>query len=303
MCYSAMVRGDMNKMRREMNAKVDVEAFADLYRQRDLLGELKISAGMAQSLASVSDTGDVGRDIARLEAKFQQDEVKRVADALSELDVEIAELAAAQLAKPTKTRAKSLDAKRRKRAKLAEPKREVKGDYRIYPYQFAPIVIEREGERIIVPARYRVLPRTGVEVPGNYNVFNARRDSLQSVRTWKPLFGHKHAIFPFLSFFEWVDRGGKSVELKFSPDGFDGMWAAALYEETPLRSGGVLRSFSMVTDAPPEEVSQAGHDRCPVFLDASLMDQWLEPDGQSLEQLDELLNHKEPTYYRHVAAA
>lgn len=140
-------------------------------------------------------------------------------------------------------------------------------------------------------------------MPSQYNVFNARRDSLQSARTWKPLFGHNHAIFPFERFFEWVERDGKKVEVSFTPEGYDSMWAASLYDEYRHPQLGLIRSFAMVTDEPPAEVSAAGHDRCPVFLDAGCIDQWLSPKGQSLEQLDSLLDHKQRTYYAHAVAA
>jgi putative SOS response-associated peptidase YedK len=150
--------------------------------------------------------------------------------------------------------------------------------------------------------RYRILPRTGVEVPVQYNVFNARRDSLQSARTWKPLFGSKHAIFPFTRFYEWVSRDGKPVEISFSPDGYSGMWAASLYEEYQSEEG-LIRSFAMVTDKPPVEVAAAGHDRCPVFLESRLLDHWLLPTGSSLEVLDRLLDHKERPFYSHALAA
>lgn len=124
-----------------------------------------------------------------------------------------------------------------------------------------------------------------------------------SARNWKPLFGIQHAIFPFDNFFEWVEREGKSTEIKFNPDGHDGMHAASLYEIYQHPTLGEIRSFSMVTDNPPPEVAAAGHDRCPVFLAYDRVGQWLNPTGQKLAQLDELLDHKERTYYSHALAA
>lgn len=168
---------------------------------------------------------------------------------------------------------------------------------------FAPVIIEEDDQRKIVPMRYRILPSTGVEIPSQYNVFNARRDSLQSVRTWKPLFGHKHAIFPFERFFEWVGRDGRKVEISFTPEGYDAMWATCLYEECMHQELGLIRSFAMVTDEPPPEVREAGHDRCPVFIEQDLIGRWLEPAGQALEQLDSLLDHKQRTFYAHALAA
>lgn len=303
MCYSALIREDLERTRRRFNARVDIEAFATLYKQREIFPELKIPAGLIASLLKYSGIGSVKSRISDADARFQAQEQERAAIALAELDGEIEQLAAAQEKKPSRTGLERLAAKRRKRTKLLRPPAIAAGDYRIYPYQFAPIIVDDGGERVIVPARYRLLPRTGVEVPAKYNVFNARRDSLQSVRSWKPLFGRQHALFPFLRFFEWVEPEGKSVELSFAPEGIDGMWAASLYEVCQIPGVGPVRSFAMVTDEPPAEVAAAGHDRCPVFLDESLIDRWLQPQGQSLTDLDEMLDHKEPAFYAHQLAA
>jgi len=163
--------------------------------------------------------------------------------------------------------------------------------------------------RELLPMRYRLLPpascllpSTDVEVPPQYNVFNARRDSLRSARSWKPIFGSKHAIFPFEKFYEWVEREGRKVELIFAPDGYPEMWAASLFEETKTRDG-VIRSFAMVTDDPPPEVATAGHDRCPVFLREDLIDEWLQPEETGLDRLDSLLDYKQPAYFSNAMAA
>ena len=81
------------------------------------------------------------------------------------------------------------------------------------------------------------------------------------------------------------------------------MWAASLYEEFKSPKLGSIFSFAMVTDAPPPEVAAAGHDRCPVFLDEDHLEAWLNPKKLSLSELEELLDHKQKTYYSHADAA
>ena len=148
-------------------------------------------------------------------------------------------------------------------------------------------------ERKLKPMRYRVQSADGGEVPAKYNVFNARRDSLQS--TWLPLFGHTHALFPFTRFYEWVERDGKKAEIYFAPKDRDIMWAASLYcLPNKLNS---IYSFAMVTDDPPPEVAAAGHDRCPIFLSADQVSAWLNPQIHAKEKLIELLQKKENTIY------
>lgn len=304
MCYSAMVEESWREYCRTFNAQLDWDGFLRLFhaRERDL--SLKIPDGTDSQLIAFG--GSQAMEIRRSQAAYRDLDAMRIKLELQGVEDALREIEAR---KPSKTRDKDLGVKTRKREKLLaalNPTAYDGGSVRIYPYQFAPVImVDASGHRLLTPMRYRVLPRTGVEVPPKYNVFNARRNSLRgadAARTWRPLFGQKHALFPFARFYEWVDRNGRKTELTFSPDGYDGMWSAALYEETPVEWG-ILRSFAMVTDDPPPEVAAAGHDRCPVFLDASLIDQWLHPAGQPLEQLDALLDHKQPTYYSHALAA
>lgn len=171
---------------------------------------------------------------------------------------------------------------------------------RVYPNYFAPVLVgSGVSGRELVPMRYRLRPHgMPKEIPSKYNVFNARRDGLLTRPTWKKLFGRNHAVFPFYQFYEWVEADGRKVEVKFSPDARDIMWAPALYDSWSSHDGTIsFSSFAMVTDEPPPEVAAAGHDRCPVFLKESVIDQWLNPHGRTKEELLSLLDHRESVYF------
>lgn len=308
MCYSAMVRQDMDKIARHFRAKVNYESFAKLYAMRTKNLDLVIPAGMDEFFEEKDDR--FSKSIRTSIKSFKELEDRRCRQELKDIESEILELESKLRVKFTKTAEKILGVRGRQKEKLLkEIKRMAKsndkkiGDYRIYPKYFAPVVIADGKDRMIVPMRYRILPSTGVEIPMKYNLFNARRDSLQDRRTWKPLFGKKHVIFPFLKFYEWVEpKPGIKKELFFTPDGFESMWAASLYEEYKS-PGGDIFSFAMVTDEPPPEVAAAGHDRCPVFLDEEHLEPWLHPAKLSIKELDGLLDHKQETYYSHTQAA
>ncbi len=303
MCYSAMVREDLRKLEREYQAHLSWDDFIQLYRQRNLDFSLSIPPGMDAQLIALG--GTPAKEIKLLCDRYRIEKRKRQEQELAATQSAIAELEQLLAAKVTKTNQKKLDAKNRALCKLqtgmAAPSVAAPGSYRIYPYQFAPVIMQGGEQRLIVPMRFRVLPRTG-ELP-DYQLFNARRDQLQVRKTWKLLFGKQHAIFPFERFFEWVGPEDARREITFTPDGYESMWAASLYEECQSRELGLIRSFAMVTDEPPPEVAAAGHDRCPVFIDSALIDKWLQPAGQTLHQLDDLLAHKQPTYFSHMLAA
>jgi putative SOS response-associated peptidase YedK len=300
MCYSALVEASYKEYCQQFGLTFDRDGFHDLFAMRLNAPYLKIPDGLTQQLAS--EDSAFGRSIGKLHAEFLEGERLRITTEIATVAGAIAQLEAK---KPGKTRDKDLGTRIRKHEKLlASLSQSAAPDttYRIYPNYFAAVIADIGGQRLLTPMRYRLLPRNGIEVPIQYNVFNARRDSLQSARNWKPLFGAQHAIFPFTRFYEWVSRDGKPVEISFSPQGYSGMWAASLYEEYRSELG-LIRSFAMITDAPPPEVAAAGHDRCPVFLESRLLDNWLLPAGQSLEELDRLLYYKEQPFYSHALAA
>jgi len=67
-------------------------------------------------------------------------------------------------------------------------------DFRIFPRNYAPIILMRDGQKLMVPARY-LLRQPGKpafmddKLSGNYN---ARRDNL--TKFWRQQFGSTHAV-------------------------------------------------------------------------------------------------------------
>lgn len=183
--------------------------------------------------------------------------------------------------------------------------KEADANHRIYPNGFAPVIIWEKGQRVLRPMRYRVRPHESKEeIPSQYNVFNARLDSLEKRRTWKSLFMKNHAIFPFVRFYEWVeDKNGKKYLICFHPQERELMWAPALYDSWTSQDGEIhFDSFALITDDPPAEVTAQGHDRCPIFIKEDCIDGWLKPQVQSVSHIYQMLRTIEPVYFQHSLA-
>ncbi|GAB4010089.1 MAG: hypothetical protein Fur0010_01960 [Bdellovibrio sp.] len=177
---------------------------------------------------------------------------------------------------------------------------------RIYPNGYAPVVIKKKNQLVITPMRYRVRPlQARHEVPPKYNLFNARRDSLFTRKTWSELLGQPHAVFPFTHFYEWVEDPYKKKKLvKFSPQDQSLLWAPALTSQYIDPSQNlVINSFALITDDPPEEVLQAGHDRCPINLEADAAFEWLESAMINKEKMDSIFGQKKQVRYVCAEAA
>lgn len=302
MCYSSLLERAWREYEQMFAAPFHLPSWHHLFRQRELDLLLKIPPEIDEILVAV--------DPLQAGAIRESDRVWRgnCRSEMARLDEEIAYLTAALPKKPDAVAKAPLNHAKRRRKSLEKALNAApvqRDTYRIYPKQFAPLILVEEGERRTVPARYRVLPRNGVEYPDEYNVYNAVRDMLTVRKTWKPLFGAQHALFPFLKFYEWLTnpQTHKKEEVSFAAEGYGRMWAASLYEEYQDPKLGLIRSFAMITDAPPPEVAATGHDRCPIFLDEDSIDDWLRPAGKSFESLNTLLDRKQPAYFRNSLAA
>ena len=67
-----------------------------------------------------------------------------------------------------------------------------------------------------------------------------------------------------------------------------------------LEDGRVDAGFAVVTYEPPPEVSEAGHDRCPVVLEAADMEAWMHPKGKSAGAISQLLKSHKRVVFRHT---
>jgi putative SOS response-associated peptidase YedK len=170
---------------------------------------------------------------------------------------------------------------------------------RIYPGSWAPVIVMEKGERLIKPMRYRVRPQGSTEeIPSKYNVFNCRVDSLDKRKTWQNIFMKNHALFPFVKFYEWVELEGKKTLIHFKPKDREVMWAPAIYDTWRSKDGKIaFDSFALITDEPPKEVEEMGHDRCPIFLKTKNIDPWLNPLEYNKTDVYQLLKQKEDVFY------
>ncbi len=171
---------------------------------------------------------------------------------------------------------------------------------RIYPYYWSPVIVREKGHRIIKPMRYRLRPEGSLEeVPNKFNIFNARLDSLEARKTWRPLLGSRHCIIPIRGFYEWVATQEGKKQIEFFPPEHELMAVAGLYDiwqgKDNFGDQIELHSFAVITGGPPEEVEQMGHDRCPIVLKEGCWDQWLDTKDP-VSFLEDERNHHEVVF-------
>lgn len=312
MCYSAQLQAAYMRYLRETGAEMDIDQFVEIFGARVSDSGIRIPRAIERWFDAPTNDAEQrakgyidewrGAEITKLEREvFAQK--KRLADAERTLASKITKAATESKRIATDKIEKSLTRLERLKAVKPHP-----AEARIFPFHYAPIVMQAGGKRLLRLARYH-LRKPGEpafidrKLPGLYN---ARRDSLG--KYWKELFGVSHAVMLVESFFENVERDGKNQVLHFIPRPEGTMRIACLVAEwrdpqARDHRGAPLLSFAAITDEPPPEVAAAGHDRMIINLKPENLDAWLTPQGRSPDELQRILGDRQAPYYEHEVMA
>jgi putative SOS response-associated peptidase YedK len=171
--------------------------------------------------------------------------------------------------------------------------------WNIAPTDRVPIVIDTipkgsdpdaEPVRRLEAARWGLVPPWAKDVSGGVKAFNARIESVGENAQFKNAFRKRRAIVPATGYYEWrTVEGVKTPQFIHLPD--DELFVfAGLYEwwRNPAAADDSpdkwLLSTSILTRDATGELAGI-HDRMPVFLDPSLIDEWLDPGTEGGEEL------------------
>ncbi|MBB5498641.1 SOS response-associated peptidase family protein [Paraburkholderia sp. MM5384-R2] len=319
MCYSAQIQADYRKYVRMFGAHMSIREFAQLYWERAEGSNVKIPKAMDAAF-SVPGT-DEERRIKEAIERFNGEQATRLEQ---ELFKQRARLADADRTLQGKTTKAATESKRIATSKIELALRglddlrrtELKDrDSRIFPGNYAPVMVMEDGKRVIKPMRYLCRP---AGKPAFYDkkypgIYNARRNNLEGF--WKSLFGYSHGIMLVSAFYENVSRArtegrklkdgekDENVVLEFRPQPAGDMLIACLWSHWQSPGQPDLFSFAAITDEPPPEIAAAGHDRCIIPIKPEHIDAWLCPEPNNLAAQYAILDDRHRPYYEHRMAA
>jgi putative SOS response-associated peptidase YedK len=318
MCYSALVEQNLKHLARLTKARVAVDQFQELFHRRAQGEDIKIAKALDGNFLAPESAAErrIAADIRAFQAsqakQWEADlfkQKKRLADAERQLADRITK-------KAEEDRRIAGNKIEWLLAKLANLRRtdSKPGDGRIFPFWYAPVLVEEAGERLILPMRYHCRAHgkpagTDRRYPGLYN---ARRDNLEGY--WKGLFGQHHAVCLVQSFYENValhdfekrelrpNEKPQNLVLHFNPQPAGDMLVACLWDRWQKPGEPDLYSFAAITDEPPTEVAATGHNRCIIPLESENLSAWLTPCADP-DAYYALLDDRERPYYEHEQAA
>ena len=319
MCYSAQIKADYRRFVRTFGARIDLSEFVQLYWERQQGRAIAIPKAV-DAMFNDAQTDDERRIKGMIDA-FNKAQATRREQDLFKQRARLADAERSLQSKPTKAAAESkriainkIDAllSRIDDLQRIEP---LERDARIFPGNYAPVIVMEGGERVVKPMRYqcRVAGKPAVydkKFPGTYN---ARRDSLEGF--WKTLFGYSHGIMVVTAFYENVSKArleGRELEagerdenvvLEFKPTPAEDMLVACVWSRWQGEGEPDLLSFAAITDEPPAEIAAVGHDRCVIPIKPANVEAWLRPDANDLARQYAVLDDRERPYFEHLLAA
>ena len=326
MCYSAAVQADFKAFQRLFpKVRADIKSFYDIYWRRKKSAKPPLRIPKAVDAMFAHPATDDERAIGALIEEHDAALTRAIEE---EMFVQRKRLVTAERALQEKPTKKASEDQRIANKKISDGLAKLEGlrrtdlregDTRIFPGWMAPVLIIENGEPVVRLMRYQLRPAGkpadfDVRFPGAYN---SRFDNLR--RFWRHEFGKSHGVLLATAFFENVKRHTaehrelgpgeppQNIVLRFEPRPRQEMVIACLYSHWIPAAGSDepdLWSFSAITDDPPPEVAEAGHDRCIVQLRRDNVLAWLRPEKHSLDQLEAILmDREERPFYEHRLAA
>lgn len=93
----------------------------------------------------------------------------------------------------------------------------------------------------------------------------------------------------------------RQIIIQFTPEDGSDLVVPVIFSRNPdqLIESGFNAGFAIITDDPPPEIKNAGHDRCPVIFESGAELEWLNLEAKNAHDFEVLLARRRRTYFRH----
>ena len=170
----------------------------------------------------------------------------------------------------------------------AESQGSMQASYNIPPTSMIPACrLDQDGERVLTPMRWGLVPRWSRGPDSRFSMFNARAETVHEKPAFRSAFKSQRCLIPADGFYEWKTENGKQPYF-FHRNGQGPLVMAGLWEHWQDAQGNSIDSCTIIVTG-ANAVMQPVHDRMPVLLDPAQFADWLEPANQDVEKLRDML--------------
>src|SRR6056297_1198820 len=165
----------------------------------------------------------------------------------------------------------------------------LKPNYNVSPSDIVPVVGEnKEGRRSILPFRWGLIPFWAEEQDVSYSMINARADTVDTKRSYKPCFEKYRCLVPASGFYEWKGEEGDKTPYYIHPTNEPMFAMAGIYNVWESPDGERIPTYSIITTDANDKLAEI-HGRMPVMLLREEWNDWLDPNNHDTDSLKELL--------------
>jgi putative SOS response-associated peptidase YedK len=165
-------------------------------------------------------------------------------------------------------------------------------DYRprfnIAPLQSHFIVTTEYENRLMIPARWGLVPHWAKDASRASQCINAKAETVEALPSFREAFRKRRCIIPADGFYEWRGPKGKREPLWIHPRNGKLLRFAGLYEAWQKEPGQWETTFTIIT-CPPNAAMASIHNRMPVILADREAEDWMNPRESDPPALKRLL--------------
>ena len=149
--------------------------------------------------------------------------------------------------------------------------------YNIAPTQLVAVVRQDNGQRVIKPLRWGLIPSWAKDAKIGNSLINARSETVAEKPAFRAAFKKRRCLIPTSGFFEWMATGGKKKQplhnrmIDGKPFALAGLW-----EHWAGAEGEAVETCTIITMTANDLVERV-HDRMPVILAPADYGTWLTP--------------------------
>lgn len=163
-------------------------------------------------------------------------------------------------------------------------------NYNVAPTHNMPVVVsEDSSSRRIEQQRWGLLPFWAKDKNMSYKMINARSETVDSKKSYKPYFKKQRCLIPASGSYEWTGKKSNKTPYYIQPTEQSMFAFAGIYSkwEPKKEERGPIKTYSILTTEANQKMSDLHH--MPVMLIQEEWQEWLDSSNHNTKALKELL--------------
>jgi len=180
-----------------------------------------------------------------------------------------------------------------------ENSEEYSPNYNIAPTNKNPVLIYND-EKYIKNMRWGLIPHWAKDKKIGTKMINARAETLDEKKTYKPLLQNHRCIVISDGYYEWTGSAGNKQPYYIKKPDHSFMSLAGLWSQWKNEEGKIINSYTVITTDPSSQIEHI-HDRMPAIINQEQLDTWLDSTSSKKDILSLLGPYSEALQYYPVS--